>query len=134
MKTTLIRVENPYVFELKNELGRTCTLDASPGIGGTNQGFRPMELLAGSLAGCVAIDLIGILKKQRIDPALFKISIEGVRKDAIPSPFEEILLKIEVDPVIDREKLTRNVKLVLEKYCSVAHSLDDKIVIRYEII
>ena len=63
MKLTLTRIEEPFVMELQNESGNTCMMDANPAIGGKNLGFRPMELLAGSLAGCASIDVINILKK-----------------------------------------------------------------------
>jgi len=133
MKTTLTRIDNPYVFEFENEKGNKCLIDAAPGIGGTDKGFRPMELVGGAIAGCVAIDVIGILNKQRLDPSLFKISIESKRKEGIPSPFESILLIVEVDESIDKVKLDKNVKLVIEKYCSVVASLDKNIVIGHKI-
>ncbi|NRA12382.1 MAG: OsmC family protein [Crocinitomicaceae bacterium] len=134
MGITLTRIDKPYVFEFENERGIKCLIDAAPGIGGTDRGFRPMELLGGALAGCVAIDVLGILKKQRFDPSLFKITINSKRKEGIPSPFESFLLSVEVDESIDKIKLDKNVKLVIEKYCSVVASLDKNIVIRHEII
>lgn len=134
MKTTLTRIEAPYLFEFENEQGNKCLIDASPSIGGTDKGLRPMELLGGALAGCVAIDVINILKKQRIDPELFRITIKGKRIEGIPSPYEEITLVFEVNKGIDREKLSKNIKLVEEKYCSVSASLDGNIIIKHEII
>ena len=134
MSTTLTRIENPYVFEFENSNGVKCLIDAAPNIGGKDKGFRPMELLGGALAGCVAIDLVSILNKQRVDPELFKITIRSKRKEGIPSPFESIILVIEVDESIDKRKLDKNVKLVIDKYCSVAASLDNNIVLGHEII
>jgi putative redox protein len=78
--------------------------------------------------------VINILKKQRVDPELFKITIKGRRKEGNPSPYEEFVLVYEVDDSIDKIKLAKNVKLVEEKYCSVSASLDEKIVIKHEII
>lgn len=132
--TTLTRIDKPYVFEFENERGIKCLIDAAPNIGGTDKGFRPMELLGGALAGCVAIDVVSILTKQRTDPSLFKISIKSTRKEGTPSPFETIVLVFEVDESIDKIKLSKNVKIVIEKYCSVSSSLDKNIVIRHEII
>ncbi|MFT6244688.1 MAG: putative redox protein [Salibacteraceae bacterium] len=134
MKTTLTRIDTPYVFEFENERGIKCLMDAAPGIGGTGRGFRPMELVGGAIAGCVAIDVLSILKKQKFDPSLFKITIKSKRKEGVPSPFESIILAIEVDESIDKVKLDKNVKLVIEKYCSVVASLDKNIVIGHEII
>ena len=50
MGITLTRIDKPYVFEFENERGIKCLIDAAPGIGGTDRGFRPMELLGGALA------------------------------------------------------------------------------------
>jgi len=51
MKIELNRIEEPYVFQLKNETGALCTFDANAALGGKNKGLTPMQLLAGSLAG-----------------------------------------------------------------------------------
>lgn len=134
MITTLTRIDKPYVFEFENERGIKCLIDAAPNIGGTDQGFRPMELLGGALAGCVAIDVVSILSKQRTDPSLFKINIKSKRIEGTPAPFESIVLEIEVDESIDKMKLDKNVKLVVEKYCSVSASLNKNIVISHIII
>lgn len=134
MKNTLTRVGGPYLFEFENESGIKCLLDANPKIGGSNMGFRPMELLGGALAGCVSIDLISILNKQRVDPSHFKIRIVAQRSGGTPSPFEKIELFIEVNKEIDKLKLERNTKLVVDRYCSVAASLDKSIEITYQII
>lgn len=73
MKLTLQRIEEPFVMELKNEQGNVCLLDAVPSIGGQNKGLRPMELLAGSLAACISVDVLNIFKKQRVQFGHYKI-------------------------------------------------------------
>ena len=134
MNLELKRIDKPFVFCLKNEAGHKCLMDASEAVGGRSTGFRPMELLAGSLAGCAAIDIINILNKQKIEPKLFQIEIEAIRKEDIPADFSSIELVIYIDPEIDRVKLHKTVKLVLEKHCSVLASLNKEIKIDYKII
>ena len=73
--------EEPFVFEVKNEDGAICLMDGSPDIGGKNKGLRPMQLLASSIAGCASIDILLILRKQRIEPTHFSIDIETKRVD-----------------------------------------------------
>lgn len=131
MKIELNRVERPLVFEVTNDVGAKCIMDANVSIGGKDKGLRPMELLAGGLAGCVAIDVLLILEKQRMDTSLFKIGIEAKRVDGIPSPFESIELIFEVDESVDKEKLSKNIRLVIDKYCSVSASLKEDIKITY---
>lgn len=133
MKLEFTRLEKPFLFEVKNEVGAELLIDAAPNIGGTNKGLRPMELVASGLAGCVAIDLLLILKKQRMDTNNFSISIDAKRKEGVPSPFESIHLAFKVDESIDRIKLNKNIQLVIDKYCSVSATLDQSIVITFEI-
>ncbi len=133
MGLELTRIEEPFVFELKNEEGVICGIDASPAIGGKAKGLRPMELLAGSLAGCASIDVLLILKKQRIEPTHFAIRIETRRSAGVPAVFEEIKLIFEVDNEVNKEKLEKAIALTLEKYCSVSASLKENIDVNFEI-
>jgi putative redox protein len=133
MSLELIRVEEPFVFELRNEEGVVCGIDASPAIGGKGKGFRPMELMAGSLAGCASIDVLLILKKQRIIPTHFAIKIETKRVDSIPSYFEEIKLIFEVNRDVPVEKLEKAIDMTLKKYCSVSASLKEEVKIIFEV-
>jgi len=134
MKLLLNRIEAPYVFQLENENGVQCLLDASPEIGGLNKGLRPMEMLAGSLAACAAIDVLRILEKQRFDAEQFSVYIVAEREKGDSSPFKWIELQFSCDRCVDRARLERNIKLTLEKYCSVAASLNTNIEIRYSVL
>ena len=133
MKLELSRIEEPFVFQVENEDGLICHIDASAAIGGKKKGFRPMELLAASLAGCASIDITRILTKKRIPTERFSIAIEAKRSDSLPSPFEWIQLNIFVDETLDQTEVKKVVELTLEKYCSVSASLNKNISIRYSI-
>lgn len=133
MKLELKRIEEPFVFEIENEDGLVCQMDASEAIGGKKKGMRPMELLAASLAGCASIDITRMLSKKRIPTEHFSISIEAKRSDSLPSPFEWIQLNIFVDKELDQEQVRKVVDLTLDKYCSVSASLNNAISIRYSI-
>jgi len=133
MKIELNRIEEPYVFQLKNETGALCTFDANAALGGKNKGLTPMQLLAGSLAGCMSIDIVLILQKQKINPKVYQIEIDAKRKEGTPSPFESIHLKFQVDGSVPLDKLERAILLSKEKYCSVSISLNPSIEISHEI-
>ncbi|MFT5859538.1 MAG: putative redox protein [Flavobacteriaceae bacterium] len=133
MKLSFTRRTKPFVFEVVNASGATCVIDASESIGGLNQGFRPMELLASSLAGCLSIDLLFILQKQRKYPSIFSIEIEASRVETVPSPFDQIMLHLQIDEELNNEALSRMIDLVLAKYCSVSASLSESIKINYTI-
>ena len=134
MKLAFKRSGKPFFFQVENEVGASLNIDAIQEIGGTDKGLRPMELVAAGVAGCIAIDLVLILEKQRIDPNKFNIEIEANRVDGTPSPFENIHMRFDLDDDIDAERLRKNVQLVLDKYCSVSASLHESIDITFEII
>ena len=104
MKLTLQRIEEPFVMELTNEQSNSCLMDAIPSLGGQNKGFRPMQLLAGSLAGCISVDVLNVLRKQRIDLKHYKIEINAHRKEEVPSPFEYIHMIFEFDTAWQTQK------------------------------
>ena len=132
MKLDLKLVESPFVLEVKNESGISIKMDATEKIGGKNKGLRPMELLASSLAGCMSIDTLLILQKQRQEITFYEVTIEGKRKDAVPAAFETIHLLFTFNREVDLEKAAAAVKLSHEKYCSVSASLNPGITIQTE--
>ncbi len=134
MKLQLNLSENPFVFKLNNESGAICTIDSSQDIGGKNKGLTPMQLLAGALAGCISIDTLMILKKQKIEPKKYTVHIDAFKKNSVPSPFEKIHLLFSIDAGIDLIKVNRAIKLSIDKYCSVKASLNQEIKISYDLI
>lgn len=133
MKLELNRIEEPFVLQLKNESGNTMCMDANPNIGGKEKGFRPMELLAGSVAGCATIDVLLILKKQKIEPVHYAVRIEASRQEVVPAIFEKIHLVFEFDDSVPKEKAERAIALTIEKYCSVSASLKEGILISFSV-
>jgi putative redox protein len=133
MKLALKLVESPFVLEVKNESGISLKMDATEKIGGKNKGMRPMEVLASSLAGCMSIDVLLILQKQRQEVTYYEVSIDANRKDAVPASFENIRLVFSFNQEVDLEKAAAAVKLSHEKYCSVSASLNPEINIQTEV-
>jgi putative redox protein len=124
MKIELNRLNDAFHMEAINEQGNTVQIDASPDIGGTNQGMRPMQMLLSAMGGCSAIDVINILKKQKQPLRDIKITVTGEReKDAVPSLFVEVHAHFRLFGEIEEEKAKRAVSLAVEKYCSVANTL-----------
>jgi putative redox protein len=124
-KIELSRVQGDYGFEAYDENGHTVKMDSNPDSGGQNYGVRPMQLLLMGLGGCSAIDVIGILKKQRQDVKDYKMVINGGREAGKePSLWKEINIEFHLYGNIDQEKATKAVNLSVNKYCSVAATLD----------
>ncbi len=125
MNIQLERKNTAYHFEAINESGQIVNMDANPSIGGENKGARPMELLIMGLGGCSAIDILLILKKQKIEPTGLSISIDADReKDAVPSLFTNIHIKYTFRGNVDSTKAEKAIQLSLDKYCSVAKTLE----------
>ncbi len=126
------RLNDAFHFEAANENGNTVHIDASPDIGGTNQGMRPMQMLLAAMGGCGAIDVVNILKKQKQDLRDITITVTGEREQgAIPSLFTEVHAHYKLYGKIDKDKAEKAVSLAVEKYCSVAKTLEKTAQITY---
>ena len=128
----LNRVSGDFHLEAQNELGKSVHIDASPDIGGTNQGMRPMQLLLSGLGSCSAIDLINILKKQRQPLQDIKITVTGEREvGVIPSLFTNVHTHFTLYGALDEQKVEKAVSLAVDKYCSVAKTLEKTAVVTH---
>ena len=123
MKINIKRIDNAYKLEATNERGNTIHTDGGPAIGGSNSAFRPMEMLLVSLAGCTAIDVISIMKKQKQTIDDFQMEIEGEKVNGIPSPFKKVDVHFILKGQIKESRLEKAMQLTKDKYCSVLHTL-----------
>lgn len=125
MKIELRRLSGDYHLQAVNENGNAVETDASPNIGGTNLGMRPMQLLLSAVGACTSIDVILILKKKRQDLRDIKVTVSGEREaGAIPEVFTKINVHFDLYGPIDPAKAERAIQLSNEKYCSVTHMVN----------
>jgi putative redox protein len=137
IKIELARLDNDFNMEAVNDSGSKILLDGSPADGGHDRGMRPMQTLLAAMGGCSAIDVISILRKQREDLRDIKITVTGEReKDAVPSLYTEVHAHFKLFGNIDKDKAQKAVSLSVEKYCSVAKTLEKtaKITYSFEVI
>jgi putative redox protein len=121
----LTRVSGDYGFEASDEYGHTIKMDSSPESGGQNYGVRPMQMLLMGLGGCSAIDVISILKKQRQEVLDYRMKISGDREAGVePSLWQNITIEFHLKGNIDEDKAKRAAELSINKYCSVAATLE----------
>ena len=97
MKMEINRISEPYVFEFSDSKGNSIILDSSEELEGQNRGMTPMQILLGSLMGCMSIDIILVLKKQKISPEHYRVKAITTTRDGVPSPFEKIHFVITID-------------------------------------
>ncbi len=118
------RVGGDFGFEAEDVNGHIVRLDTSDETGGINFGFRPMQSLLAGLGGCSGIDIISILKKQRLVVEEFSMKIKGEReKGKEPSLWESVHIDFELKGNMNQEKAERACALSITKYCSVAETL-----------
>ncbi|WP_259070286.1 OsmC family protein [Mucilaginibacter sp. X4EP1] len=124
-KIELSRVSGDYGFEATDEYGHVVKMDSSPESGGQNYGVRPMQILLMGLAGCSAIDVIAILKKQRQEVKDYKMVVNGEREAGKePSLWQTVNVEFHLYGDIDEDKAAKAVELSINKYCSVAATLE----------
>jgi len=115
-------------FEGTADSGFKVTLGTIPEVGGDNDGFRPMELLAIGLAGCTAMNVISILNKKKQDVHDFEVRVHADRAEEHPKVFTHLTIEYVVSGKnVDRAAVERAVELSETKYCS-AQAMFNKIV------
>lgn len=126
MKVELVRVDDAFHFQAQGSSSIPVSIDAAEAVGGRNAGSRPMELLLMGLGGCTAIDVILVLKKQRLQVDDFRVSVSGERvkiEGTEMSPFRKINVHFQIKGNVPLEKAQRAIQLSMEKYCSATAQL-----------
>jgi putative redox protein len=120
-KVTLVK---DMQFTGKATSGHTLTMDADETAGGSNTGFRPMELLLVGFGGCSGMDVISILRKKRQHVTGLEINVKGEKTDTNPKIYKEVHIEYVVKGKgVEKEAVERAIALSLEKYCSVGATL-----------
>ena len=100
------------------DTGYEVPLGASPAVGGDNDGFRPLELMSVSLAGCTAMDVISILQKKRQDVTDFEVLVASDRAEEHPKIFTAATIEYHISGHDVSEKaVVRAIELSTERYC-----------------
>ena len=132
VKIEIHRVDQDFRMEAVNDKGNSIITDAGASDGGHDSGVRPMQLLLAAMGGCSAIDLIGILRKQREPLTDLKITVTGEREQGVvPSLYTEVHVHFRLFGNINQDKAERAVELSVEKYCSVAKTLEKTAVVTH---
>ncbi len=125
MKISIHQLEDDEHFEASNESGGKIRLDGSGTVGGLEGGISPLQLLLAGVGACSAIDIAGILKKQKQELKAFEIEVTGDRRRRETySEFESIHVRYIFTGDVDPKKAERAIDLSLNKYCSVSKALE----------
>ena len=133
MMKTKTRIVEDYVYETVNENGNKVSIDMREDHEKDSHG--PMELLLGAVSGCVAVDIVAILRKRKKQIDDLVIETTGKRKEKHPRGFTHIHSKyILTSPNVSKDELKKIANLALDKYCSVASSLKAEIDYSVEVV
>jgi putative redox protein len=114
-------------FDSAREGGRAIRMD-----GTSEDGQSPVDILLSALAGCAAMDVVEILKKQRTPVESLEVEVIGERVDAVPRRFKHITLNFHIAGAgIDQAQAERAISLSINKYCSVGASLSSDIKVEW---
>jgi putative redox protein len=100
--------------------GFPVQMDADSYFGGTNQGVRPMEMVALGLASCTGMDVLSILRKKRQQVTQFEVRVDAPRATEPPHVFTSAQITYTVvGKKVEETALLRSIELSMTKYCPV---------------
>ncbi len=123
-------------FTASSDSGFSLPLGTSPNVGGENDGFKPMELMAISLGGCTAMDVISILRKKRQEITAYEVHVHTERAENHPKVFTQASVLYELSGHgIEEKAVRRAIQLSAERYCPAQGMLNPimPIFLNYEI-
>ncbi len=105
--------------------GHSVQMDAGASVGGSNDGVRPMEMVALGLAGCAGMDVISILQKKRQQVTQFDVQISADRSVDHPKVFTRAVMTfVVIGKSIGEDAVLRSIELAATKYCPVHAMLE----------
>lgn len=106
------------IFTGSADSGFKVLLGGGADLGDANQGFRPLELMAISLAGCTAMDVISILEKKQQAVTAFEVKVQADRADQHPKIFTRaVITYLVTGHAVDESAVVRSIELSATKYC-----------------
>jgi putative redox protein len=105
-------------FTGKADTGFEVPLGAELEVGGADDGFRPLELMAVSLAGCTAMDVISILAKKKQEVTAFEVKVHAEQAQEFPKVFTQaVITYLVTGHAVDEAAVLRSIELSETKYC-----------------
>jgi putative redox protein len=91
------------------------------------EGPSPVQTLAFALAGCMAMDVVHIVRKGRHELRGLKVDLVAQRAEEDPHRITSVELKYSITGNVPKDVVQRAIDLSRDKYCSVWHSLREDI-------
>jgi putative redox protein len=118
MQEATVKWHDGLTFTGTANTGFEVPLGASPKVGGDNDGFRPLELMAVSLAGCTAMDVISILRKKRQEVTDYEVTVKYQRAEEHPKVITRAHIEYHVTGKgVQKKAVVRAIELSAVRYC-----------------
>lgn len=117
--------------------GFSVDVDADSSVGGTEEGLRPMELVALGLGACTGMDVISILQKKRQDVKALQVKVTTQAAKEHPKVWTHVLIEFLITGNdIEDAAVERAIQLSYDKYCPAQNMIKMAVQIDtdYEII
>jgi putative redox protein len=82
------RRRDGFAHQIEIDGGHSFLVDEPPDVGGTDTGPRPTQLLAASLAGCIAITMEMYARRKGWELGAVEVDVELGYDGHVPSSFE----------------------------------------------
>lgn len=110
-------------FRAEDDRSHSMVVDTLMDFGGYDEGFHPIELLLVSLAACMGMDMVGIVRKKGGKIETFEIAVDGKRAAEHPKRYEKITMTFTCKGDFRRADLLRAHELSRDKYCGAYATL-----------
>jgi putative redox protein len=99
-------------------------------------GPSPVQTLAFALAGCMAIDVLVVMRRGRFDVKAMTARLVAERAPVDPKRILKVDLHYTLTGEIPRDRVERAIQLSREKFCSVWHSMrpDIELTTSFEVV
>ena len=105
-------------FTGKADSGFEVPLGTDLEVGGAEDGFRPLELMTISLAGCTAMDVISILTKKKQEVTAFEVKVHAKQAEEFPKVFtHSVITYLVTGHAVEEAAVLRAIELSATKYC-----------------
>lgn len=112
-------------FKLDDNEGFVTTVDGKNpvniknSISNVTKNFSPTEFMIIAMGACSSDDVVGILKKMKVDMKTFSVETDAERNEEHPKVLTKVHIKYIFTGDVDENKARKAVNISLSKYCSV---------------
>lgn len=117
---------------LRGRSGAVEIVMDSPPVAGPS----PVQALAFGLAGCMAMDVLAVIKRGRFELQGLTARLVAERAPSDPKRIVAVDLRFTLAGSIPDDRVLRAIQLSREKYCSVWHSMrpDIELTTSFEVV